>query len=114
VIGLLIVESIQNLDPTTHVFNGRYVVYLSNVQEFLVGLISWVEGIIKEADEIKQNELWCDVELIFIVACERINSIQFQRDANNNPFINPYALSLILLHELDDDVQFPPQDASTQ
>jgi hypothetical protein len=49
VIGLLTSKSIQDLDPTTHVFNGRYVVYLSNVQEFLVSLASWVEGIINEA-----------------------------------------------------------------
>jgi hypothetical protein len=26
-----IIESIQDLDPTTHVFSGWYVVYLSNV-----------------------------------------------------------------------------------
>jgi hypothetical protein len=28
-----------------------------NVQEFLVDLASWVEGIINEIDEVKQNEL---------------------------------------------------------
>jgi hypothetical protein len=37
----------------THVFNGRYVISLLNVQEFLVGLVSWVEKIINEADEVK-------------------------------------------------------------
>jgi hypothetical protein len=35
-----IAESIQDLDLMTHVFNGRYVVYLSNVQNFLVSLVS--------------------------------------------------------------------------
>jgi hypothetical protein len=45
------------LDPTTNVFNKRYAISLLNVQEFLVGLASWVEGIINEADEVKQNEL---------------------------------------------------------
>jgi hypothetical protein len=73
--GPLTFESIQDLDPTTHVYNGHYVVYLSNVQEFLVGIMSWVEGIINEVDEVKQNELWHDVGLVFIVACEGINSI---------------------------------------
>jgi len=41
----------------THVFNGCYVVSLLNVQEFLVDLASWVEGIINEIDDVKQNEL---------------------------------------------------------
>jgi hypothetical protein len=53
VIGPLIAESIQDLDPTTHVFNGRYVVFLLNVQEFLIGLANWVEGIINKANEVK-------------------------------------------------------------
>jgi hypothetical protein len=68
------------LDPTTHVFNERYVVSLSNVQEFFVSLVSWLEGIINEADEVKQNELRCDAGLVFVMACERINLIQFQGD----------------------------------
>ncbi len=96
----LTIESILDLDPMTHVFNGRYVISLLNVQEFLVGLVSWVEKIINEADEVKQNELWCDVGLVFILAYECINTIQFQRDANNNLFVDPYALLLVLPHKL--------------
>jgi hypothetical protein len=46
-------KSIQDLDQMTHVFNGRYAVFLSNVQELLVGLASWVEGITNEANEVK-------------------------------------------------------------
>jgi hypothetical protein len=61
----------------THVFNGHYVISLSNVQEFLIGLTSWVEGIINKVDDVKQNELQCDVGLIFVVTYERINSIRF-------------------------------------
>jgi hypothetical protein len=48
-----------------------------------------VEGIIIKAGEVKQNELWCNVGFVFIVAYEHINSIQFQRNANNNSFVNP-------------------------
>jgi len=59
-----------------------------------------VEGIINKANDVKQNELWCDVGLVFIVDCECIDSIRFQRDANNNLFINLYALPPILPHEL--------------
>jgi hypothetical protein len=61
----------------THVFNMHYVIYLSNVQEFITGLASWVEGIINEVDEVKQNELQNDVKLVFVVAYERIDSIRF-------------------------------------
>jgi len=63
-------ELIQDLDPMTHVFNGHYVISLSNVQEFLANLASWVEG-------IKQNELYYNVGLVFVVACECIDSIRF-------------------------------------
>jgi hypothetical protein len=59
----------------THVFNGRYVVSLSNVQEFLVGLASWVERIMNEADEVKYNKLRHHVGLVFVVVCEYIDSI---------------------------------------
>jgi hypothetical protein len=59
----------------THVFNGHYVISLSNVQEFITDLATWVEGIINEVDEVKQNELQCDVKLIFVMAYEHIDSI---------------------------------------
>jgi hypothetical protein len=91
---------IQDLNPTTHVFNERYVVSLLNVQEFLVSLVSWVEGIINEVEEVKHNELRCDVGLIFVVACERIDSIRFQHDAHNNSFVDPYTLLSVLPREL--------------
>ncbi len=59
-----------------------------------------MEGIINKANEGKQNELHHDVGLFFVVACEFIDSIQFQCDANNNLFIDLYVLLLVLLHEL--------------
>ncbi len=98
--GLFTIKSIQHLDQTTHVFNRYYVVSLLNVQKFLVDLASWVEGIINEIDEVKQNELQCDVGFDFVVACVHIDSIQFQHDGNNNMFVNMYVLLLVLPHEL--------------
>ncbi len=59
-----------------------------------------MERIINEVDEVKQNELQHDVGLVFIVACEHIDSIRFQCDANNNPFVDPYVLPSVLSHEL--------------
>jgi hypothetical protein len=44
--------------------------------------------------------LRCDAGLVFVMACERINLIQFQGDWNNNPFVDPYALLLVRPHEL--------------
>ncbi len=53
VIGPLITELIQDQDSTTHVFDGFYVVFLSNFEEFFINLTSWVEGIINESNEVK-------------------------------------------------------------
>jgi hypothetical protein len=56
VTGPFIVESIQDLDPTTHVFNGCHVVSLSNVQEFFIGLVSgWKESSTKPMRSNKTN-----------------------------------------------------------
>jgi len=44
-------ESIANIDPSTHVINGRYVVALSSVREFFVDLASWVDTLLNEVDE---------------------------------------------------------------
>jgi len=51
VTGPLIAKLIANIDPLTHVISGRYVVALSSVREFLVGLVSWADTLLNEADE---------------------------------------------------------------
>jgi hypothetical protein len=79
--NLFITNLIRDLDPMTHVFNGYYVIFLSNVQEFFVSLASWVEGIVNKVNEVKQIKLWHNVGLVFIMAYECINSIRFQHDA---------------------------------
>ncbi len=40
VTGPLIVETIVNLDASSHVISGRYAVSLSSVREFVNGLVS--------------------------------------------------------------------------
>jgi hypothetical protein len=57
VIGPLTAESIANIDPLTHVISGHYAIALSSVREFLVGLTSWVDTLLNEADESDQNAL---------------------------------------------------------
>jgi len=57
VIGPLIAKSIANMDPSTHVISGRYAVALSSVREFLVGVASWSDTLLNEADESDQNNL---------------------------------------------------------
>jgi len=57
VIGPLTAKLIANINPLTHVISGRYAVALSNVWEFLVGLASWVDTLLNEADESDQNDL---------------------------------------------------------
>jgi len=57
VTGPLTAESIVNIDPSTHIISGRYAVVLSSVREFLVGLASWVDTLLNEANESDQNDL---------------------------------------------------------
>jgi hypothetical protein len=51
VTGPLTAELIANIDPLIHVISGRYVVALSSVREFLVGLASWADTLLNEANE---------------------------------------------------------------
>ncbi|CAK9202181.1 unnamed protein product [Sphagnum troendelagicum] len=75
VIGPLTVELIANIDPSTHVINGRYAVALSSVREFLVGLASWADTLLNKADESDQNDLQHDIALIYVTAYDRIHEI---------------------------------------
>ncbi len=52
VTGLLTTESIRNLDTSTHVISGFYAVSISSVQEFLSGLVTWMDALIEEADDV--------------------------------------------------------------
>jgi hypothetical protein len=100
VIGPLIVELIANIDPSTHVINGRYVVALSSVQEFLIGLASWADTLLNEADENDQNDLQHNIALVYFTACNRIHEISTYQDRNNNAMADPSSIPLVLLHEL--------------
>jgi hypothetical protein len=51
VIGPLTAESITNIDPLTHIISVHYAVPLSSVQEFLIGLASWADTLLNEANE---------------------------------------------------------------
>jgi hypothetical protein len=57
VTGPLNAESIMNIDPSTHMISGRYAIAQSSVREFLVGLVSWADTFLNEADESNQNDL---------------------------------------------------------
>jgi hypothetical protein len=51
VTGPLTIETIANLDTSSHVISGRYAVPLSSVREFISNLASCVDSIVDEADE---------------------------------------------------------------
>jgi hypothetical protein len=70
VTGPLTAELIANIDPLTHVISGRYVVALSSVREFLVGLASWADTLLNEADESDQTDLQHDIALVYVTACD--------------------------------------------
>ncbi|CAK9198978.1 unnamed protein product [Sphagnum troendelagicum] len=66
VIGPFIAKSIANIDPSTHVISGRYAVVLSSVREFIIGLASWADTLLNEADENDQNDLQHDIALVYV------------------------------------------------
>jgi hypothetical protein len=100
VIGPLIAESIVNIDPSTHVISGRYAIALSSVREFLVGLASWADTLLNEADESDQNDLQHDIAFVYITACNWIHEICAYRDRNNNAMADPGSIPPVLPHEL--------------
>jgi hypothetical protein len=83
-IGPLTVESIANINPSTHVITGHYAIALSSVREFFVGLVSWVDTLLNEVDESDQNALQHDIALVYVTACDQIHEISDYRDRNNN------------------------------
>jgi hypothetical protein len=100
VIGPLTAESIANIDPSTHIINGHYAIVLSSVREFLVGLASWVDTLLNEADESDQNALQHDIALVYVTACDKIHEISTYRDRNNDAMADLGSIPPVLPHEL--------------
>ncbi|KAH9574029.1 hypothetical protein CY35_01G033500 [Sphagnum magellanicum] len=99
VTGPFTAKLIANIDPLTHVISGRYVVALSSVREFLVGLASWADTLLNEADESDQTDLQHDIAHD-VTACDRIHEISAYRDRNNNAMADPGSIPPVLPHEL--------------
>ncbi len=59
-----------------------------------------MDALIEEADDVDQKNLHRNIGLVYVMACDRIDSICVHRDHNNNPFIDPTSLPPILPHEL--------------
>jgi hypothetical protein len=59
-----------------------------------------MDALIEEVDDVDQNNLCRDIDLIYVTACDRIDSISVHCDHNNNPFVDPTSLPPVLLHEL--------------
>jgi len=100
VTGPLTTESIANIDPSTNVISGRYAVALSSVREFFIGLASWANTLLNEADESDQNDFQHDIALVYVTACDRIHEISAYQDRNNNAMANLDSIPPMLPHEL--------------
>jgi hypothetical protein len=90
---------ITNIDPSTHVINGHYVVALLSVREFLVGLASWADTVLNKVDECDQNALQHVIALVYVIACNQIHEISAYRDRNNNAMADPGSIPPVLPHE---------------
>ncbi|KAH9560589.1 hypothetical protein CY35_06G113300 [Sphagnum magellanicum] len=90
VTGPLTAKSIANIDPSTHVISGQ----------FLVGLASWADTLLNEANESDQNALQHDIALVYVTACDHIHEISAYQDRNNNAMADPSSIPPVLPHEL--------------
>jgi hypothetical protein len=59
-----------------------------------------MDALIEEVDDVNHNNLRRNIGLIYVTACDRIDSICVHRDHNNNSFADPTSLPLVLPHEL--------------
>ncbi len=100
VTGPLTVETIANFDALSHVTNGRYVVPLFYVREFISGLASWVDFIVDEANEGQRSELFNDIAFVYVTACNRISELSSYSDENNNLLADPSSFPPVSPHEL--------------
>jgi hypothetical protein len=100
VTGPFIIEAIANLDASSHVINGRYVVPLSSVREFVSGLASWVDSIVDETNEGQRSEFFNDIAFVYVTTCDCISELSAYRDENNNPLADLSSFPRVLPHEL--------------
>ncbi|CAK9276214.1 unnamed protein product [Sphagnum jensenii] len=98
--GPLTTETIANLDASSHVISGRYVVPLSFVREFVSDLASWVDSIVDEADEGQRSELFNNIASVYVTACNHISKMSAYNDENNNLLPDPSSFPPVLPHEL--------------
>lgn len=99
-IGPLTDEAVGALDLSRYVVSGHYAVLLDNIREFALGLASWTDAIISQADANEVHELLEDIGKAFIVACDRIDNIVVERNADNSASHGPSSLPPVLPHEL--------------
>lgn len=98
-LGPLSEVGLRELNPALHVSSGKFAVPLAKVEDFLVGLASWVEALLDETEPGDKNDLLVDVGTVFAVACDRITAICAERNSVNGPMQSD-ALPPVLPHEL--------------
>ncbi|CAK9219972.1 unnamed protein product [Sphagnum troendelagicum] len=100
VTGPLTVETIANLDASSHVISGRYAIPLSFVREFVSGLTSRVDSIVDEANEGQRSKLFNDIAFVYVITRNRISELSAYSDENNNLLVDSSSFPPVLSHEL--------------
>ena len=98
--GPLAPADIELLDPGAYMSSGLFTLLKVCIREYLVGLASWVEEILEEAEMIVQEQLLTDIGRVFTVACDRIRKICVLHSEDNGPFIDQNVLPPILPNAL--------------
>ena len=99
-IGPLTDEAVAALDLSIYVVSDHYTVSLDNVREFVLGLASWTDAIVSQAEESEVKVLLKDIGMAFIEACDRIDNIVVERNPDNSASHGPSSLPPVLPHEL--------------
>ena len=99
--GPLTPAAIAAIDERNEVADTSYAVTFQKVEEFLLGLASWVEVCVADAQGAGWRDLVVDIGRVFVVACSRVAAITPERDSNNDAVMNPTPmLPAVLPHEL--------------
>ncbi len=63
-------------------------------------MASWANSIVDEVDPIQRSDLWNDIALVYVTACDRVSQLSSLRDVNNIALANPSSLPPVLPHDL--------------
>lgn len=60
-------DAIENLETSSYIVNGRYVVSLSFVQKFVSGMAFQADYIFDKVNQAQQIKIWNDTGFVYVI-----------------------------------------------